>query len=48
MWAHPDLMPTTEDLDQPEAFAASGSSAPLDLSGLDDSQAPDDPEAAGT
>ncbi len=43
VWAHPDLLPTADDLADPEGFAR-GSSAPLDLSGLDESPAP--PEAA--
>jgi putative hydrolase len=43
VWAHPDLLPTTEDLDDPAGFAAGGS-APLDLSGLDDTDAPPEPE----
>jgi putative hydrolase len=42
VWAHPDLLPTTDDLDDPAAFAAGGA-APLDLSGLDDSAAPPEP-----
>jgi putative hydrolase len=42
VWAHPDLMPTAEDLDHPELFTAglSDSGAPLDLSGLDDPDLP--------
>ena len=48
VWAHPDLMPTAEDLDQPEAFAAALSTgAPLDLSGLQDTEAPDEPGTSG-
>jgi putative hydrolase len=39
VWSHPDLMPTTDDLDDPAAFAR-GSTTPLDLSGLDDTPAP--------
>jgi len=44
IWAHPDLMPTAEDLDHPELFTAAraDAGAPLDLSGLDD---PDLPKA---
>ena len=42
VWAHPDLMPTGDDLDDPGAFAGGGS-APLDLSGLDDTEAPPEP-----
>jgi putative hydrolase len=44
IWAHPDLMPTAEDLDHPELFTAArdDAGAPLDLSGLDD---PDLPQA---
>jgi putative hydrolase len=47
VWAHPDLVPTAEDLDDPAGFAAGGS-APLDLSGLDDTEAPPEPPAPGT
>ena len=46
VWAHPDLMPTTDDLDDPAGFAAGGS-APLDLSGLQDTEAPPEPPAPG-
>jgi putative hydrolase len=42
VWAHPDLLPTADDLDDPAGFAAGGS-APLDLSGLDDTVAPPEP-----
>jgi putative hydrolase len=47
VWAHPDLVPTADDLDDPAGFAAGGS-APLDLSGLDDTEAPPEPPAPGT
>ena len=43
VWAHPDLLPTADDLDDPAGFASGASSAPLDLSGLDDTQAPPEP-----
>jgi putative hydrolase len=46
VWAHPDLLPTPEDLDQPEAYARGGS-APLDLSGLEDTEAPPEPPVEG-
>jgi len=42
LWSHPDLLPTADDLDDPEAFA-DGGSAPLDLSGLEDTEAPPEP-----
>jgi putative hydrolase len=42
VWAHPDLVPTADDLDDPAGFAAGGS-APLDLSGLEDTEAPPEP-----
>ena len=45
VWAHPDLLPTADDLDDPAGFAAGGS-APLDLSGLDDTEAPPEPARA--
>ena len=44
VWAHPDLLPTADDLDDPAGFASGSSSAPLDLSGLDDTQAPPEPD----
>ena len=44
VWSHPDLMPTAEDLDDPTGFAAGSSSAPLDLSGLEDPVAPPEPD----
>ena len=46
VWGHPDLMPTSEDLDEPEAFAAGlrEGGAPLDLSGLEDTEAPPEPD----
>jgi putative hydrolase len=43
VWAHPDLLPTTDDLDDPAGFAA-GAGAPLDLSGLQDTTAPPEPD----
>lgn len=43
VWNHPDLMPTAEDLDDPEGFARR-SSADLDISALTDEEPPrDDP-----
>jgi len=36
LWAHPDLMPTGDDLDDPFAFVERDDDGPLDLSGLDD------------
>ena len=47
IWAHPDLLPTGDDLDSPADFASGASSVPLDLSGLDDTAAPEEPGAAG-
>jgi putative hydrolase len=53
VWAHPDLLPTSDDLDGDEAITAFvRRSAPLDLSGLDDlPQAPvegDDAPSGGS
>jgi putative hydrolase len=45
-WAHPDLLPTADDLDDPDGFAGGGS-APLDLSGLEDTEAPPEPPLPG-
>ncbi|HET9900860.1 MAG TPA: zinc-dependent metalloprotease [Actinomycetes bacterium] len=48
VWAHPDLLPTSEDLDDPSAYVSR--SGELDLSGLDelpptpDEDRPDDPQ----
>lgn len=47
IWAHPDLMPSADDLDDPAGFTArltDEGAAPLDLSGLADSEAPPEPE----
>ena len=46
VWAHPDLLPTADDLDDPAGFARGGS-APLDLSGLEDTEAPPEPPLPG-
>ena len=35
LWAHPDLLPASSDLDDPEAFARGGDE-PFDLSGLEE------------
>jgi hypothetical protein len=35
VWAHPDLLPTPEDLDDPAAWVEGGATAPLDLSELE-------------
>jgi putative hydrolase len=49
VWAHPDLLPTSEDLDDPSAYVSR--SGELDLSGLDElpptpeQDRPDDPQA---
>jgi putative hydrolase len=36
VWSHPDLLPSTSDLDDPAAFVNSSADDVLDLSGLDD------------
>lgn len=36
LWAHPDLLPSAEDLDDPEGFAARGSESTFDLGDLDE------------
>ena len=46
VWSHPDLLPTADDLDDPAGFAGGGS-APLDLSGLEDTEAPPEPPLPG-
>ncbi|HEX3814967.1 MAG TPA: zinc-dependent metalloprotease [Mycobacteriales bacterium] len=36
VWAHPDLLPTTDDLDDPEKFAASGDDGPISIEDFED------------
>ncbi|MDQ3146618.1 MAG: zinc-dependent metalloprotease, partial [Actinomycetota bacterium] len=49
VWAHPDLLPTTTDLDDPQAFATqAGNASVLDLSSLDETVAPPEPPAPPT
>lgn len=43
VWSHPDLMPGTDDLDDPRAFLNRSSIAELDLSTLTDTEAPAEP-----
>jgi len=46
VWAHPDLLPTAADLDDPLAFATqAGEASVLDLSTLDETEAPPEPPA---
>lgn len=46
VWAHPDLLPTGADLDDPLAFATqAGEASVLDLSTLDETEAPPEPPA---
>jgi putative hydrolase len=45
VWAHPDLLPTGDDLDSPDTFV-SGAPIPLDLSALHDTDAPPEPGAS--
>jgi putative hydrolase len=45
VWAHPDLLPTSDDLDDPSGWVEGGSTEPLDLSELEgppDVGTPDD------
>jgi putative hydrolase len=45
VWAHPDLLPTSDDLDDPSGWVEGGGTAPLDLSELEgprDVGTPDD------
>ncbi|MCY7373994.1 MAG: zinc-dependent metalloprotease [Spirochaetaceae bacterium] len=49
VWAHPDLLPTAADLDDPLAFATqAGEASVLDLSTLDETVAPPEPPAPPT
>jgi putative hydrolase len=41
IWAHPDLLPTSDDLDDPTGWVDGGGTVPLDLSELE--AGPDDP-----
>jgi putative hydrolase len=43
LWAHPDLLPTADDLENPEAFLRGNTD--LDISGLEDTVAGEEPEA---
>jgi putative hydrolase len=43
LWSHPDLMPTGEDLDDPEGFV-NGRSDEIDISALEEPKDPEDPE----
>ncbi len=36
VWAHPDLLPTADDLDDPEKFAAGGDEGPLSIEDLEE------------
>jgi putative hydrolase len=48
LWAHPDLLPTASDLEDPDAFVAaqseSGATDDLDISDLEKDSGPDDEE----
>lgn len=46
VWAHPDLLPSAADLDDPAGFAAGADQ--LDLSALEDTTAPTDPAGDGS
>jgi putative hydrolase len=35
VWAHPDMLPTADDLDDPEKFAAGGDDGPLSIEDLE-------------
>jgi putative hydrolase len=45
IWAHPDLLPTADDFDDPDGFVRGRPE--LDISGLDDKAGPDDPADPG-
>ena len=40
VWSHPDLMPTSDDLDDPTSFVAGGGADDLDISSLGDDEGP--------
>jgi putative hydrolase len=45
IWAHPDLLPTADDFDDPDGFVRGRPE--LDISGLEDEAGPDDPADPG-
>ncbi len=45
IWGHPDLMPTADDLENPESFVKG--EAEFDLSGLDEPRKPEEPGETG-
>src|SRR5690606_30159873 len=40
VWSHPDLMPTSDDLDDPTAFVTGGGADDLDISSLGEDEGP--------
>ena len=46
LWEHPDLMPTGDDLDDPDAFVKGGEFADFDISKLT-GESPEGPEGSG-
>jgi hypothetical protein len=42
LWAHPDLLPTAADLEDPEAFVGSSEQGDLDISDLEDETGKDE------
>ncbi len=48
VWGHPDLLPTTEDLDNPEEFVDRAGPTELDLSALDGEPNPEPPAGPAT
>lgn len=47
VWNHPDLMPTAEDLDDPEGFARRNP-PDIDISSLSDTEPPEEPGTGGS
>ena len=47
LWAHPDLLPTAEDLENPDAFVRGSEPTDLDISSLEESDGPDRDEGPG-
>jgi putative hydrolase len=49
LWAHPDLLPTSDDLENPESFLSGESSiSDLDISGLEDGDSGDADSGSGS
>ena len=48
LWAHPDLLPTAEDLADPDAFVRGSEPTDLDISGLEEGDGPAEGDGEGS